>query len=613
MPLYEDRTNAENKIKVKAETKKSVIVGNNNVSNKILQIIKEQKARSGKTVKIAIDAWYGVSWVTIIELIKQAESLNGLHFIYESFASVFKGKDEINTYKKPFLTEDPGFGWSNTEGCIMDIVDVRKLDSLKEKIAKETSVDAIIVYGYGSTIAESKDYVDIRFYADMTQQQLLWKMWVGELVPFGQDKAKKDYFWKEYYYCDFYLLHHHKPFAFSNMDYYLDVTDVQQVKIMPKSAFDDIVETMVKYPVKEVKIFQPGPWGAYRHKDLFNVKGLEINAWNELAGPELNILIDIGEDYLINMPVTNLLAHGEKFVGPYIHNNLPGMLPFDVWLDDGYFPEPVPQERSSMPIHNHPGTDYVKRHFNEPIGRYETYYIAEAYVGANTIMGLKDDADLELWERKCRESWEKQEPISDWKDFMKIWPTNVGDLFLIPPGTTHGHGGNQMVLEMDTSASPCGTEYSFFTYDFMRNSWDDKKKSMTGKPMSLHLDHGFNNEKWRDENWVNRHLRVRQPDVIRWNKECSLDKYKMIKEMPFEIERLHFTKRGEHDTEGKFIHIASLTLGKRIKIRSLSNPDLETEIDQWQSCLIPAAFGKYECINMSEGACTLVYLRWAKG
>ncbi|MCI5754757.1 MAG: hypothetical protein MR241_00500, partial [Firmicutes bacterium] len=56
-----------------------------------------------------------------------------------------------------------------------------------------------------------------------------------------------------------------------------------------------------------------------------------------------------------------------------------------------YFPEPQPAERISMPIHNHPGSDYVKKHFNEPLGRYETYYIAEAYEGANTWMGFKDD------------------------------------------------------------------------------------------------------------------------------------------------------------------------------------------------------------------------------
>ena len=64
----------------------------------------------------------------------------------------------------------------------------------------------------------------------------------------------------------------------------------------------------------------------------------------------------------------------------------------------------------------------------------------------------------------------------------------MGDLFLIPPGTSHGHGGNQMVLEMDTCPSVAATEYSFFMYDFARSSWDDRTKTMTGKPADLAAD-----------------------------------------------------------------------------------------------------------------------------
>jgi len=613
MPLYENRTNAENRIKISPDSRKSVVFENNNVSESVFEIIKSNKEQSGKTVKISIDGWYGVDWNSICSILTNNAVDKGLKIAFERFSSVYKTESELTDYKKEFITNDPGFGWSNTEGKLEDIIDSSKIEDLKHKVSNTADVDALIVYGYGAAIPELSSIYDVRFYADMTQQQLLWQMWDRKLVPFGMDEPKKDYFWKEYYYCDFYLLHHHKPYAFDNMSYYLDVTDTNKIKVIPKPAFDEIISTIVKYPVKQVKIFQPGPWGAYRYKDLFEVEGLECNAWNELAGPELNILIDIGEPDLINMPVTNLLRHADEFVGPHIAENLPGMIPFDVWLDDGYFPKPVPQERSSMPIHNHPGSDYVKRHFNEPLGRYETYYIAEAYEGANTMMGFKNDVDLEEWERKCWESWDKQEPISDWKDYIKIWPTNVGDLFLIPPGTTHGHGGNQMVLEMDTVASPCGTEYSFFTYDFMRPSWDDNTKTMTGKPVNLHLEHGFDNNKWITEDYVNDNLRIRQPDVIKWTKEYAIDRYKMIKEMPFEIERIHFSERAEHDTIGKFMHISSLTVGKRVKIRSLTNPEWETEINQWQTCIIPAGFGKYECINLEQGACTLVFIRWQKG
>ena len=79
-----------------------------------------------------------------------------------------------------------------------------------------------------------------------------------------------------------------------------------------------------------------------------------------------------------------------------------------------------------------------------------------------------------LRSRDCRfRQTNNRKEIPNWQDFVCRWDTNVGDLFLIPPGTTHGHGGNQMILEMDTGPSVAGTEYSFFTYDFARNTWDD--------------------------------------------------------------------------------------------------------------------------------------------
>jgi len=283
----------------------------------------------------------------------------------------------------------------------------------------------------------------------------------------------------------------------------------------------------------------------------------------------------------------------------------------DVWLDDGYFPQPTPAERISMPIHNHPGTDYVPRHFKEPLGRYETYYIAEAYEGANTWMGYKDDADLEEWERLCRQS-NNQVEIPNWKDFVANWDSNVGDLYLIPAGTAHGHGGNQMVLEMDTCPSIAATEYSFFLYDFARPSWDDETKTMTGKKVKMHLDHGFDNEKWVRESWVKDHL-LAAPKVVKWTKEYAMDRYTSDPRMPFEIERFHFARRADNDTLGRFMHIVTLTVGSRVTIRSKSNPGFRNEIGKFQSALVPACFGEYEFINEDGGDCTVVQLRWKKG
>jgi len=129
MPLYEDRTNSENRIKVKDETKNSIVCGNEKVSNEILKIITKLKNAKGSTVKIAIDAWYGVEWSQIIQLIKDGQG--NLNIKFESLSDVFKSNEEIEQYKEKFLTDDPGFGWSNTEGAITDIIDSNKFKRYK--------------------------------------------------------------------------------------------------------------------------------------------------------------------------------------------------------------------------------------------------------------------------------------------------------------------------------------------------------------------------------------------------------------------------------------------------------------------------------------------------
>jgi hypothetical protein len=114
--------------------------------------------------------------------------------------------------------------------------------------------------------------------------------------------------------------------------------------------------------------------------------------------------------------------------------------------------------------------------------------------------------------------------------FLAGWSMFL-DYLVIPPGTTHGHGGNQRVLEMATCPSIAATEYSFFMYDFARHSWDDKSKAMTGKPCKMHLDHGFATGKWVRESWVKDHLRAK-PKVLKWTKDFVLDRYSSDKVPP---------------------------------------------------------------------------------
>lgn len=599
MPLYEYAKNAENHVDLKGKQSRAVI-GTNQVVRTLAELCQKGP--------VAADGWYGVDWKVFRHEMEQA--CPGLLCVHAY--SVYQSQEKIAAYQKRYETDDPSFGWVNSDGSLEDLIDQEKVQALTEKIRQAREEGrAILVYGPGAAVRPLLDEYETLVYLDFTMQPMLWKMWGGTLEPFASIEPVKDYSWKKYYYNDFYLLYRQKKALFSRMDWYVDAVHADCLKMLPADVYQEMIDELVKGPVKQVKILQPGPWGAYRYRDLWKVEGLECNAWNELAGIELSILVDIGRENMVNIPAQNIMQRPVQMVGKYIHETYPDLMPLQVWLDDGYFPEEQPLERVCMPVHDHPSTAYVKEHFNEPLGRYETYYIVESYKGSATLMGYKESADLEEWERLCRES-ENKKVIPNWQDYVAKWDTNVGDLFLIPPGTSHGHGGNQMILEMDTGPSVAGTEYSFFTYDFARHTWDDETKTMTAPPMKMHLKHSFDNQKWVRENRVQAYHRAR-PITVDGNGKFRKDRYTTLPEQPFHIERLFFEHRVENDTEGKYMQIVTLTEGSRVTIRSLEHPEYSTTIERLQACILPAGLGKHEYINEDGTHAMVVLIRMKRG
>ena len=603
MPVYESIKNADNKIVISAANKDSVVFG----WDKVIAALADKVAAGAKN--IAIDGWYGIDYAKIANALADKVKAAGKEVVLVDATGLFVSREEIVAYNQPYVTDDPGFGKVNTTGVIEDVMNADAIAATKNTLAGKA---VVIVYGVGAAIKAFEDQLCVKCYVDNTHQKVQWDMWTGKLPTFGCTEPTKGYSWKEYNYSDYYMLKRQKDYMYGAMDFYVENYEENDLVLVPRAAYDEIMSTLVKYPIHEVKIFSPGPWGAYRYEQMdYGVEGLANNAWNKIAGPELRIRIDFGGERSINMPMLNAMQYGEELVGSLINKQYPGLFPLDIWLDDGWHPTAQPAERISMPMHIHPSSKYVADNFNEPLGRYETYYIAEAYEGANTWMGFKDDADIEEWERLCEES-QNIKPIENWKDFIANWNSKEGDLYLIPPGTMHGHGGNQMVLEMDTNPSINGTEYSFFEYDFARPSWDDDKKTMTGKPLKMHLEHGRNMEKTRRASWVKENL-LSTPLVVKWTPEYFIDRYKTYSVMPYHVERLHFEKCGEYSTEGKFMHMFTLTVGTKVTVRSKANPELKAECDKFQTLVIPASFGDYEVINEEGGRATCVIQRWKKG
>lgn len=613
--LYEYAVNAENKIKVDQNTVDNVFIGTDICDKKIMALSLEIFKKSDRCI-LGFDGNYCVEWEKILKAITNEATKENIKVRAIHINRVFKDKEFIREYKRPNLEYDQSLGWENQDGLVEDIMDSDAILSLKAELktlkSETGEKEIIIVYAPGACIRELIEVYDYKFYFDMTKDPIMWNMWDNTLIPFGHSEPDPDYYWKELYYVDFHLLDNQKWFMLDNMDFYVEAVHPEELTLISKDAYKTIINRVLDLPVKQVKIFMPGAWGAYRFKQLWNVPGLSNSAWNTIASPKLDMIIDIGKKQ-IRLPSVNLLQYGERFVGKYWDTEVPKWWPLLVAIDDGYFEDPdVPMERTAMPQHNHPSTEYARRTFNEQFGRYETYYILEAYENSATVMGFKDDANLDEWQEKCFKAAENKDYIPDWRNYVKVWETAPGDLFLIPPGTTHGHGGRQMVLEMDTNVNTTTCEYSFFMHDFGRNTWDDNTKTMTAKPSNIQARHGFNIDRARRESWVKDHLRAR-PKVIKWTPEYSLEQFSTLPEMPFHIERITFNERAEYSTEGKYLHAITLEIGKNITIRSKKDPSLETTIDYLQAANIPADFGDYELINNHEGQCRVMLIRMKKG
>jgi len=618
MGMQEYAVNAANKIKVSKRTMENVVIGTGSVVDKIIQLSLINTEKSKHPCLLAFDGNYCVDWKIIINSLLVCASQKNVHVSFISINTMFQPLDAIHAYKKPFIEHDPSLGWENPTGRIQDILDMEKvqklrIDLLESKKRITTNPELIVVYSPGAAVSELIDVYDYSFYFDMTKDPIMLNLWANTLVSFGCDKPDPTYFWKDLYYVDFHLLDNQKWYIFEHMDFYVEAVDPMNLILIPRKEYDTIMSTLLKYPIKQVRIFMPGAFGGYRYKQLWpQAKDPGNSAWNSISSPKLDFIIDAGGKQ-IRLPSVNILQYGKEFVGEYWDKECPKWWPLLAAIDDGYFPDPnTPRERTAMCQHNHPSTDYVRRHFNEQFGRYETYYFLEVYENAGTVLGFKDDANLEEWQAKCEEAAKTKSLIPDWQDYVKIWKPSVGDLFLIPPGTTHGHGGRSMVLELDTNVNTTTCEYSFYMHDYGRNTWNDKEFAMTGKKCNLQCEHGFNIDLARREHWVKDHL-FAKPEVIKWTPDYYLERFSSLPEMPFHIERFHFKKFAENDTEGKFLNIVTLIKGDNITIQSKNNPEYQTTIDCLQAAAVPAQFGAYKFINNGNDECTVMQIRLKKG
>lgn len=532
-------------------------------------------------------------------------------------ADLFAQPREIERLLASYLTDDPVFG-RLYHGQLPELWYPERVDTLRERIAERTG--CAIVYGYGASLVVDGD---LRWYLDVPKDRIqalaarkvICNVGVTTPEPFGA-------MYKRFYFVDWPMLNKIKRGLLPHLDRFIDATDVAAPRSTSGAGFRQALRALAQRPVRVRPWFAPGPWGGQWMKERFGLPPEQPNyAWSfELIAPENGLLlggaggVEDGANDDADDDAEKGAQAGGKGGGEHDAESGPsaGYLEcsFDylLWAEtDAVLGARVAARYgSAFPIRfdyldtmggtnlscqTHPRLDYIRDTFGEAITQDETYYIVTNKPGARVYLGLREDADVERFRADAMAARDEGRSF-EIADHVNSLPSAPHDLFLIPSGTVHCSGADNLVLEI--SATPY--IYTFKIYDYLRSD-------LSGALRHVHLDHAFANlDATRTASWVAERL-APTPRVVRsgerWSEYALCDRDELF----FAIHRLEFEDAISDSTDGAFLAL-NLVEGERCALVTPGQPPVELRFAE--SIIIPACVGAFTVRNLGASPCKIV-------
>ena len=419
---------------------------------------------------ITIDGYGSVLWETFRQQLHEALLAKKKNVFWYDINACLKPPGEIEKMIEENLNgDDPVFG-KKYKGRLADFFDNKKLELLHPDL----NADISIVYGTGAALS---NWLGLLIYADLPKNEIQYRMRAGSINNIGSDEESSNtQMYKRFYFVDWPVLNKHKEQLLKKIDCIVDEQRIDEITWMDGNDFRNTLNEILQQPFRARPWFEAGVWGGnWMKKNITGLNKEEINyAWSfELITPENGIVIE-GNKNLLEGSFDFLLFFDNKKLLGKAAQRFGTEFPIRFDFLDTY-------AGGNLSIQCHPRTNYIREKFGEDFTQDETYYILACEPDAKVYLGFQNDIDPVEFKTALLDAQHKGVELQVEK-YVQKHAAHKHDLFLIPNGTIHASGKNNMVLEI--SSTPY--IYTFKMYDWLR-------LDLNGQARPINIDHAFNN------------------------------------------------------------------------------------------------------------------------
>ncbi|MEO6838434.1 MAG: class I mannose-6-phosphate isomerase [Ginsengibacter sp.] len=522
---------------------------------------------------VGIDGYFGNDWAVIRKSLDTAFRQKKLNVFWYEISLYARQEEEIEEMIKPFLGE-PGSVWgTKTTLKLDDFFNISELENLRPN---ENS-DIVILIGVGAGLCKQKMPL---IYVDLPKNELQYRMRAGSAFNLCGSKTSDSLtMYKRFYFVDSVVMNTYRQRIKDNISVIADGQWKENINWALHSSVLKGLSSMSQNVIRVRPWFEAGTWGGQWMKEhIPSLCRTEINyAWSfELIVPENGLLfesdqnlLEVSFDWIMESFAREILGGNTDRFGI----EFPIRFDFLDTFDGG-----------NLSIQCHPSLNYIQKKFGEKLTQDEAYYIMDCQKDAGVYLGFQDDIDPETFREELEESEKLNIPVKIEK-YIKWFKSHKHDFFLIPNGTVHSSGRDNLVLEI--SATPY--IFTFKMYDWVR-------PDLNGKYRPINIEHAFNNLNFaRKGNVVERDL-ISFPKIIDEDGDFRIMHLPTHAEHFYDVHRIEFVKEITIKTNDQF-HVLMIVEGSAVIVKTKKGAS--QRFNYAETFIIPAAAESYQLINES--------------